>query len=75
MIWTSTNLCCSREVNIGVADSVLTALGRHIWYLTGEWTVLSLFSEKVSEQQKKMMDLKPQYTRAPAQGLSAPGKY
>lgn len=63
-----------REVNTAVAESALKAFQRHLWYLTGEWAVLSLFSEKVSHQQKvkmreRMLDLQPDSI-----GLTSPGK-
>ena len=40
-----------------MADSALTALKRHLWYVTEELAVLSLFSSKISiEQKAKMAD-------------------
>ena len=42
----------SKKVNTSVADSAITTLKRHLWYLTGEWAVLSLFSDRVADQQK-----------------------
>ena len=61
-------------MDAGVAESALTALRRHLWYLTEELVVLSLFSNKVSDDQKekiaeKLISLEPE------EKLTSPSMY
>jgi hypothetical protein len=44
-----------RKVDPVVADAALTALNRHLWYLTEEITPLALFSNLVSDAEKKQI--------------------
>lgn len=44
-----------REIDIQIANAALTAHKRHLWYLSDELVVLSLFSDKVSNRDKSNM--------------------
>lgn len=46
-----------RQIDPEVADSALKAYQRHLWYLGDELVALSLFSEKVSNDEKDAMSL------------------
>lgn len=44
-----------RQIDDDIADSALRAIQRHLWYLSDELILLSLFSEKVSNDEKDSM--------------------
>lgn len=50
-----------QQIDANIADAALRAHHRHLWYLSDELVVLSLFSEKVSNQVK--WDISTQMTR------------
>ena len=64
-----------REVDKVVADSAIKAFFRHRWYLTGEWVVLSLFSEKVPIQQKEKMRTQLIKSQVDALRRNLPGNF
>ena len=69
------SLLMYREVDKVVADSAIKAFFRHRWYLTGEWVVLSLFSEKVPIQQKEKMRTQLIKSQVDALRRNLPGNF
>ena len=49
------NLLCYQEIDRPVALAVLKKLKLHTWFLNQEFAPLSLFSEKVSDEQKTLL--------------------
>lgn len=54
-----------RQIDDDIAESALVAIQRHLWYLSDELITLSLFSEKVSNDEKDLMVLLMIQTVAP----------
>lgn len=46
-----------RQIDDDIAESALRAIQRHLWYLSEDLILLSLFSEKVSNDEKDLMVL------------------
>ena len=48
-------LCRFRAIDSELSDTALNVLRRHLWYLTEEVAIFSLFSSKVSDDEKSRM--------------------
>lgn len=55
-----------RRYDLAVADAAITALERHLWYLTEECVVFSLFSNRVADAERQQIARQLQRTARPA---------